>query len=111
MIQRRKICTKAKKDKKKSKALRQKPNPREKPILMLYFDPILHQKNIMDKLPLPFSERANFSTNNLAISEQPNIPAGQNENFHEEGLGKAFLCTCQHNLHIIMRVTNQCVTV
>jgi hypothetical protein len=83
------------------KALRKRPNPGNQPILMFPFDPILQQRDVMNKLPLPLSERADLSTEDLSIPEQPNIPTCQNDHFHEKRLSKTLPCSIQNLLHII----------
>jgi hypothetical protein len=56
----------------------------------------------VNKLSLPLSERASFSTKDFPIPEQPNIPTGQNDDFHKEWLTKTFPGIAQHHLHVII---------
>jgi hypothetical protein len=57
-----------------SMALRKGPNPSSQTILMLDFNPILQQGNIMHKITLPISKRASLPSEDLHITDQPDVP-------------------------------------
>jgi hypothetical protein len=101
-----KICTRKKKLYKtyKKKALRQRPNPRKKSILMLQLNPILQQRYVMYELCLPLNERTPLSTEYFPISDQPYVPTSQNHDFHKERLSKTSSDIIQHYLHIIISI-------
>jgi hypothetical protein len=57
--------------------------------------------DFLHKHILPPKERTSFLSKYFTISNQPNVPTGQDENFHEEGVTKASLGMLQNKLDII----------
>jgi hypothetical protein len=69
---------------------------------MLDFNPILQQRNIMNKLASPLSERAPLASEDFFIPDYPNVPASHQHDFHKERMSKASLRLIQHILHMVI---------
>jgi hypothetical protein len=69
---------------------------------MLGLNSILQPKHVLYKFGLPSSKRNILLPKNSSISDEPNIPAGSNNNLHEKRLPKASFALTQHLLQVIM---------
>jgi hypothetical protein len=56
----------------------------------------------MDELASPLSEGAPFTSENLLISDYPNVPTCHHHNFHKERVLKASSGLIYHILYLIM---------
>jgi hypothetical protein len=77
-------------------------NPASKTIYKLAFNPILKQGNVMNKVTLPLCKSGPLISENLPISQKPNMPASQYDYLHEESFSKTPPSSLHNRLQIII---------
>jgi hypothetical protein len=70
---------------------------------MFSFNPMLKQIHVMDKSTFPFGKRRTLILKDFPIPNFPYIPAGHNQDFHEERFSKISLGRSHNALNIITR--------